>query len=899
MVLRDGSALNEKGLSPKPPITAGRSANQPADKAREQGLDTLVDSLRNAIVEIIKVRMSPPQSSLRRLTIIQNTEWPEDSKEAAKGLVDAIESSPDIPNNTIKISEDIRDLIEQYVQALEDVRIRLKDASSKSGIKNWKLYQTLRSMASKRPSKCTLLLQTCQADVSQAANSLRARIESERSKEIGSDVFGTSSNAHELGVPLENAHSSSAELAIASASSTPPAQNSLSPGPEDKELRNPIRGEALIIARKTFKAVEIASGSIPVAGTYVAAAAKTMDKNDDLAKDLGAQANKLSKLLAGVTDPATANQGELIADHITDLHRELRRVHEKVQEWKSLGRFNKAFHSRDHAETLKSFQGTIQTALEELQVGNAEAQRERRLLLDRLGDGKYGAQGSAIEDAICFPGTRVKILERIDSWIRETSTPDRVLWIRGMAGRGKSTIASTVVHNWKYRASCAIFHFRRGQNTVNTRFVCTLARQLGSSLVPEVKNAVLESVRENQDIANERLEEQFRTLFVGPLSKLDGQGHPILIVVDALDECDNTKDAIHFVRLIDRHAPSFPANIRFLVTCRPEAQLIRNLEPKGWPTEDLDAAADVSEDLKRFIEQAFREIREPDPDVPEDWPSSEDVQQLVEMSQGLFQWARTAVTYVGDGSPVDRLRVLLRWPSTWSGLDDLYHQILSKAFGSVRLDPLRRDLLSQVLGTLIVAPYPVSLEVIAGLYSRHEIFEGTSQEYIIQFLRKDILADLNSLLSIPSSPSESMHLMHTSIRDLLASKDRCEERPYYIGLTRYHQQLADRCLKFMLGDLKENMCNLLGIFTPTLEIQDAAERQISKALRYCCRSWSIHLTEGIKWTEVGTDNTVTNVLANFESFSKEKLMFWLEFISIMGATTDAISMARSTHGWLA
>ncbi|KIO27423.1 hypothetical protein M407DRAFT_243362, partial [Tulasnella calospora MUT 4182] len=193
-----------------------------------------------------------------------------------------------------------------------------------------------------------------------------------------------------------------------------------------------------------------------------------------------------------------------------------------------------------------------------VELRNIEVQEQKRRLLDRLGDGKYGAQGSAIEDVSCFPGTRVKILERIDSWIRHTSTPDQVLWIRGMAGRGKSTIASTVAHGWKCRASCAIFHFRRGQNTVNTRFLCTLARQLGNSLAPDVKNAVLESVRQNQDVTNQRLEEQFKTLFVAPLSKLNVQSHPILIVVDALDECDNPKDAVDLVRLIHKHSSSFP-----------------------------------------------------------------------------------------------------------------------------------------------------------------------------------------------------------------------------------------------------------------------------------------------------------------------------------------------------
>ncbi|KIO18776.1 hypothetical protein M407DRAFT_37041, partial [Tulasnella calospora MUT 4182] len=59
----------------------------------------------------------------------------------------------------------------------------------------------------------------------------------------------------------------------------------------------------------------------------------------------------------------------------------------------------------------------------------------------------------------CFPGTRREVLKRINDWIRDASPANRVLWICGMAGRGKSTLASTVVHDWKSRASCAIFHF--------------------------------------------------------------------------------------------------------------------------------------------------------------------------------------------------------------------------------------------------------------------------------------------------------------------------------------------------------------------------------------------------------------------------------------------------------
>ncbi|KIO24817.1 hypothetical protein M407DRAFT_25779, partial [Tulasnella calospora MUT 4182] len=592
-----------------------------------------------------------------------------------------------------------------------------------------------------------------------------------------------------------------------------------------------------------------------------------------------------------------------------NLSRELLSVREKVEKWSSLGRFKKAFSSHDHAEALKEYQETIQTALEEMQLlaslnttdimielKNAEVRKEQRRLLDRLGDAKYGARGNTIEEVICLTGTRVEILERIDSWIRDTSSSNRVLWIRGMAGRGKSTIASTVVHSWKYRASCAIFHFRRGQNTLNTRIICALARQLGRSMVPEIKQAILQSIQENEDIADQRLDEQFKTLLVAPLGRLSYQSHPVLIVVDALDEWEDSKDAVAFVKLVDRHSSLFPANVKFLLTYRPEAALIRALEPREWNMEDLDSVTSVTHDLRRFFQHTFTRIRD-DHDLPEDWPSSEDSERLLEMSQGLFQWAHTAIAYIGERSPPSRLRGLLQRPAAWRELDDLYHQILSNAFDAVKLDPIRTELLSWILGSLVVAPNPISLEVIATLYRNHAIFHEMDLGDIIQSLHGDILADLNSLLRIPPSSAEPMRLMHTSIHDLLVNQQRCEQRGYFINRTLNHRRLATVCLDLMQRDLRQNICNISDLSTPNSDIQDVVEQNVTKAIQYCCRSWSIHLTDGVLWSESNAE-TSSIQLAALNSFSKEKLMFWIEVMSLVGATAEAILMSRNVHQWL-
>ncbi|KIO19917.1 hypothetical protein M407DRAFT_221873, partial [Tulasnella calospora MUT 4182] len=526
---------------------------------------------------------------------------------------------------------------------------------------------------------------------------------------------------------------------------------------------------------------------------------------------------------------------------------------------------------------------------------NAELRAERRQLLACLGDGSYGARGTSIEDAVCLHGTRVETLERIDRWIKDTSdSAERVLWIRGMAGRGKSTIASTVAHRWASKGSCAIFHFRRGQNALDGQFICALARQLGKSLVPEVKNAILHCVKENEDIAKERLDQQFKTLFVGSLEKLRGHAHPTIIIVDALDECKNVMDTVRFVRLIDEHSSFLPTRVKFLLTCRPEAPLLVALESRKWRAEDLDSIPRVDEDITRFIQNACAQIRD-DHHLPETWPSLTEVKGIVEMSQGLFQWARTAVTYISGGSPDHRLQDLLQHSSKWSGLDDLYHQILSKAFNEVEKDSMRRELLSWVLGTLIVAPYPMSLEVIAFLHADHAIFKG--QKNIVQFLRKDILADLNSLLHIPTSSSEPVRLMHTSIRDLLTARERCESQCYLIDPMEVHRRLAGVSLQVMARDLKQNICNLPDISMANSEIKDSIDDHISKGLRYCCRFWSTHLTAGITWSETAA-TTTSLILTKFRVVSEDKLLSWLEVMSLIGAMTEAGSAAKQVYQWL-
>ncbi|KAG9016574.1 hypothetical protein FRB90_002981 [Tulasnella sp. 427] len=513
-------------------------------------------------------------------------------------------------------------------------------------------------------------------------------------------------------------------------------------------------------------------------------------------------------------------------------------------------------------------------------LGDTALQEEVGRLLDRLGDGKCGSRGDTLEEIICFPGTRTSILNTIDDWLKDQSVEERVMWIGGMAGRGKSTIASTVVHNWKARGSCAIFHFRRGQTVLNARVVCSLVRQLGNSMNPAIRKAVVDTVRQNRDIADKCLEEQFGTLLVGSLSKLHDHSHPVLFVLDALDESDDGKEASKLVQFIDQFSSSLSPNVKFLLTCRIEGYIPRKLESRGWRKINLDLVVDVSSDIETLIRQKCKEIRE-EHHLPESWPHFEELALLATMSEGLFQW-------------LDRLRMLLKYPERWSGLDDVYHQILEKAFHNVEFDLDRQRLLHSLLGTLVVAPVPVHLDSLAGLFGSEEYLKAEEPSAIIHFLRNDFLSDLTSLIFIPASVDEPLQLMHASIGDLLTNKTRCKERPYHINSDQLHLHLAGVCLRQMVSSL-EHTWSLSNSWEAKWKVSSNVEQ---KAHRYPCLAWSTHLTKGVRVLSSGPVQIPTSITIDFEAFSRQKVLLWLEHMSLFGAISDAVRMAREVHRWL-
>ncbi|KIL57337.1 hypothetical protein M378DRAFT_61067, partial [Amanita muscaria Koide BX008] len=61
----------------------------------------------------------------------------------------------------------------------------------------------------------------------------------------------------------------------------------------------------------------------------------------------------------------------------------------------------------------------------------------------------------------CRPGTRQGVLNKMGTWMDDPSAPERILWLHGPAGVGKSAIAQTISNSYDQDKVVATFFFFR------------------------------------------------------------------------------------------------------------------------------------------------------------------------------------------------------------------------------------------------------------------------------------------------------------------------------------------------------------------------------------------------------------------------------------------------------
>lgn len=494
-------------------------------------------------------------------------------------------------------------------------------------------------------------------------------------------------------------------------------------------------------------------------------------------------------------------------------------------------------------------------------------------------DGIAYAAGAGLDTSkVCLDGTRTEILTDIVSWIDDPRDDvPRVMWLHGVAGKGKSAIAHTVTHWYKNSgALCSLFCFdlSRVAERRHEKLFSTVARDLAHRDIRlrKMLSAVISADHSLQSTID--VNQQWNKLIFDPLSEIGSTLGPIVIVIDGLDETGGWESRENLLRVLaDVRLTKLPTNIRILVTSRASSDI--SAELYGRTNIQAKSMDDISpnsaeHDLELYIEDQL--CRHSD-DLPH-WS----FYSLAQQADGLFEWARLACVYIRGntrGFTVKERYEHVVSPSTEARplLDDMYHLVLKDMIDpSEKVQERFRSVMRQVLGTREPLPRLALNQMRSGFPNE------TDRSYQVETILVPLAALLTGIDML-----EPVRPLHTSFRDFLLDESRSGN--FYIDMTNVDHTLAFAALKVMEQQLCFNICGLETSYLPNSDVPDLDKRReenISSALSYSCRSWGAHLQIASK----AFDHRLAVELQSF--LTSERMLFWIEALSLLGELSNAL-----------
>ena len=512
-----------------------------------------------------------------------------------------------------------------------------------------------------------------------------------------------------------------------------------------------------------------------------------------------------------------------------------------------------------------------------------------RILKDLNLDGIAYASGAGLNTTKkCLDGTRREILQEIVDWIHDPDVnAPRIFWLHGQAGRGKSAIAHTIALWFKNvggLGSCFCFARDRQTERRHEKMLSTIARDLANR-DPAFRRALAKVIEEDNTLkTTPDVMQQWEKLLAEPLSKVSGGiVGKVVLVIDALDESGAESSRQHILSVLtSTEAALLPSNFRILLTLRPLSDITLALgKAKHVKAVSLDnvSAVFTARDIRLYVSKELGAVE----DI-----GDREINEITRRADGLFEWAQLACEFVKPSTlgrtTEERFNELIMRASGEGAtlLDSMYRSILDNLMEKAGKTGLARfhSLMRQILNTL--EPLPMD-----GLHVMRKYFPRESDHFRIGI----ILDFMGSLLSGVTDRSMPVRPLHASFFDFLTDQSRSGD--YFVGEYDIQMDIAVASLRLLRGDLRFNICGLQSSYLLNSEVPDLAKRveaKIPPHLSYSCQFWAKHLL-ATKFDPLLAEH-VKDIVGN------ERILFWFEALSLLGALGNAASALLSAGRWL-
>jgi hypothetical protein len=507
--------------------------------------------------------------------------------------------------------------------------------------------------------------------------------------------------------------------------------------------------------------------------------------------------------------------------------------------------------------------------------------QERQLLAERertLNRIKPPAGSSFDPDPkkCCMPDTRADVIETLVSFALSEDMSPRLFLLSGVAGSGKSSVATSVANSlYERRGLSGSFFFKRDieRLRIPANLVHTVAYSIALQCKPYM-DVLMDVLRSNPAIEDVALSIQFDALLRKPLHGISNLSSTstapkqpsVTFIIDALDECDDP----HTVSSYLAELVGLASWLKVIVASRPLDESEAELRGSGNMTHLNLFTVSASDDILKFTQSRFapggllHRLRSR--------LTEEEIQALAEMSHGLFIWITTVLSYIAslpyDGAKLKEMRSVLsssRAASPEKGVDELYLRVLRKMAGD---SPDYQDAVKNFVGFIYVTsrnrPLPCR-----GLHA----FIPTSDPDIV--IAPEDIEELRSKLAaliFVDPVTDALRVCHPSFLDFISTQARSQE--FWTDPEVLHTMMAQGCFTIMKAGLKFNICGLESSHQRNDEIPEL-KQHISEELQYSAVYWLDHLFQSTGYS----DDEKVRVAHEF--LYHARLFYWLEVLSVV------------------